>query len=163
MWLQKYGYWNPDFIYYFYRDGNNYKCCSNHIISYVVCMCMNGYVFKYSSSEGWMSNHLFFNVHIIHTLANIVNMTSKLKLLFHTARMFSMEIAVLNAVILVMLSYIEMKTLGYLKTSKWIERNPTKTATPAAVKGKKLWSKKRFERVAPEPELEDIIMWYRKY
>lgn len=74
-----------------------------------------------------------------------------------------MEIAVLNTVFFSNMFYIEMKTLGYLKTSKWIERNPTKTATPAAVKGKKLWSKKRFERVAPEPELEDIIMWYRKY
>lgn len=31
------------------RDGNNYNSIRNHIISYVVCMCMNDCVFKYSS------------------------------------------------------------------------------------------------------------------
>lgn len=90
----------PVFILNIYRDGNNYKCSSNHIISCVVCMCMNDCVFKYSSSEGRMSNHLLLYVYVIHTTIDIVNMTCKLKLLFHTARMFSMEIAVLKAVIL---------------------------------------------------------------
>lgn len=62
---------------------------------------------------------------------------------------------------LVILFCREMKTLGYLKTSKWIERNPTKSATPCAPKWKKLWSKKRFKRIVPEPELEDLILGYR--
>ena len=47
-------------------------------------------------------------------------------------------------------------------TSKhWVARNPMKVNAPQAEKWKKLWSKLRFKRYLPEPELDDILLWYR--
>ncbi len=45
-------------------------------------------------------------------------------------------------------------------TNKWTARNPMKENSPASTTEKK--NRQRHKRNKPEPELEDLILWYVK-